>query len=716
VAAPVVRLAAAPFASSPVLGGATRSPFAVSGRGDVLVTLAPGRLVVWSLSSLQFLRTVPVGPDGISALAFDHTGRFLALARYGWQHPEKKRMWFRQEVEIWDTRTWRVVQRLRGLSSDDYELRFSPDGRYLAWRTGGESGVFDLTTGQRIIEAWGPEAFAFRSVASGFELVQVHHGDPTFRYFEISRDGQVRKAPASVIAARRAGELLCGADVSADGRIAATSDYAREKQPENPIEIWSIATGKRLFALPARGKVDSLKLSSDGSRLVIRYWNPAGMEIWDLHTGRRLSFDPLAAPGDSVGFDPKQRRILVAGPETFRVFDARTGQRLVAPTPQVARQHAVDFTPDGRLLAVAGADADVALWDLGRGAPVRHLGGHATGARALAFGPEGRQLAAVDARGSVRLWTVATGQLVWTRTLRDEELSAVAFEPGGDGLVVGSDQGATWLDLRTGAPSPAHAWLKDHGGVETRGLIFSRDGRLLALTLFMHFTVLDRATRRRLALSARRRTMQVLALSPDSQWIAIGHQGYLGGLVDVYHLRKGLGPPTCVPDEDPEEPEDKRGCAPATPWRFALEAPREGDTDCHALAFHPDSRHLAVGEGRHFAVWNLEKRKVAWRSAAHGAAVTSLAFHPGGRYLATAGGDRVVKLWDSKSGRLLASLVCTVEKEWLVFTPGGTVEGSAGAHRLLMWQTEAMGVVPGARLWAQQSRARLLPGLLAKLR
>jgi WD40 repeat protein len=263
--------------------------------------------------------------------------------------------------------------------------------------------------------------------------------------------------------------------------------------------LLDVATGDVVAKLPGQlAKVTALAFSVDGRRLAVASGTPG--------TAGEVRLYALPADGPP---GPQPERVLKGHADII---------------------YALAFRPGGQVLATAGYDRVIKLWDVASGEELRVLKDHSDTVYGLAFSPDGKLLASGSADRAVKVWEADTGARLATLADATDWVYAVAWSPDGRHVAAGgADRSIRVWDVTPATTRLVHSVFA-HEMPVTR-LVYSADGKTL------YSLGEDRAVKAWNADEMKERTVYpkqpeaVLALDvrPDHKQLALGR--YDGALV-----------------------------------------------------------------------------------------------------------------------------------------------------------------------------------------
>jgi len=405
------------------------------------------------------------------------------------------------------------------------------------------------------------------------------------------------------------------------------------------------------------GPVLAAQWSPDES-VVLTASDDKSARIWRAADGHLLaSCDGHSEAVTSAAFSPDGRRIATGGADqALFIWNAADGRRLLGPLPSPP-QHSempsdpsvpfpgpaetahsgtinhIAFAPKAPLLATAGADGRVLVWNVETGACVHSLEAHRGPVQMVQFSADGASLVSAGGDGAARIWKVETGELA--RTL------------GGDGGHKEIIQSAQWSPapgpprvLTAGADGRAILWDAETGdaifscntksvrgeGTLVTGAAFSQAGALFVTANSAGAVqVWDAATGQLLADFVDKEELAPAAVNA----LALDRQGRLAatasdnGVVKLWDARSG---------------------------NLLLRLQHGGSLT--AVAFNREgTRLISSSRDGTVRVWDLPQSRAVRTLNLHAGALEVAALSPDGARIVTASRDGTARLWDTATGQ-----------------------------------------------------------------
>ncbi|MBU0640899.1 MAG: serine/threonine protein kinase [Planctomycetes bacterium] len=370
----------------------------------------------------------------------------------------------------------------------------------------------------------------------------------------------------------------------------------------------------------------------------------------------------------AVAYAPDGRLFASAGDDAVvKLWDTSTFECAAILTQHTGPVRGLDFGPDGRHLASASLDGTIVIWDVASHTPVQVLRGHAGAFHSVCYSRDGTQLVCGADDGTVRVLDAAQGKTIGTLPGHQAAVVFLRFSPDAALLATASTDRMIklWRDLS----GPAIATLTGHrGGVAS--LAFSPDGHTLASGgSDKAFKLWDLATYECTdTIDANNGTVRFLKFSSDGQSLIVC--GWWR--IDVWDLSTRTRRPLAAhgveaADVSPNGRFLAHAGGYARVWPSSVVRLEDIATDAGVLRLSGSSgrRPAAVGPGgRLIAASDAAGRVCLWETATgrllaslegHPNRWSSCHFHPAGRILATCTSGEM-KFWDLATGGMLCAL------------------------------------------------------------
>jgi WD40 repeat protein len=501
------------------------------------------RVLIWDTQTGIILRVITCGTGGLDSVSWSSDGKLLATGGYGtntlkiWnplngdlvKHLGGHRMtisstaWSRdgkwlasasndKTIRLWNTTTWKLDKVLTGHAVRVRCIDWSADSRHLVSADNASKiRVWNIDSGQTTLTLSGRRPIADISWSPDGKKIAGSSYDATMRIWNLqgTLERTITCHDASVMRVNWLGDGSRLVSVDREGDLClsdATTGTLLKKIPshhaiphdlawspngrklaiaceDSHVRVWNIEQRQVISFSGHDGKSLSLAWSSDGEYLAS---GSADGEIQIRHIDSKKILRILHqkdTPVNALAWSPNKNGLLASagGDGIIRLWNPHTGHQAVSLEGHAKGVYALDWSPSGELLVSGGEDRAVRIWNTASGKLQKTLGTHGRRIYCIAWSGDGQSLASTS-HEELWLWKMGdgnvqspsgprklSGHVNWVRD--------VAWSPDGSRLAsTGRDRTLRFWDYQTGRNIST---LRGHAG-QIDSMDFSPNGRTIA--------------------------------------------------------------------------------------------------------------------------------------------------------------------------------------------------------------------------------------------
>jgi WD40 repeat protein len=438
--------------------------------------------------------------------------------------------------------------------------------------------------------------------------------------------------------------------VTSDGSLAVSGSH------DKTIKVWELATGICLKTLQGHTDwVHAVAITADGSWVVTGSLDKTA-RVWNLATGKCLRKLKHRYGVSAVAVTPDDRYLFTGmaytGNNPVQMWDIRTGKCLLKMEGHGHWVEAMAVTPDGNRIVTGSRDRTIRVWSIQTGVCLQVLKGHRDYVLAIAVSSDGTLVVSASADQTIKIWDLDKGVCLRTFSGHMWDILSVAITPDGSRLVSGSwDDTARVWDLTLDTQQPA---VERHTG-QASVAVTSDSRRAITGSIDETIKIWDIQTGECLRTLEQKVAIDAIALTPDNQSVITSswNSVYTGNSINLFKEVVMVG----VIDLHTGN---------------CIQKIVNPTSRTKVIALTPDGHHLLIGgDDRMVKIWNL-KSGSCLQTLQHPDQVGALAVSPDNRLAVSGSADRTIQVWELDTGHLVYSLE-GYHSCWtsVIFTPDG---------------------------------------------
>ena len=356
-----------------------------------------------------------------------------------------------QTIRVWDVASRKELDMLRGHRNEVWRLALLPDGRTLV--SGGKDGavnLWDLSAPHNHREriTWDKPVNAWAFAPDGRSILAQDQDGHLVKWGGQNYDEQ---------------EFILDVEHGTGGFFSNDAGQFAAKLQDGTIGIWDIKQRSSLGALKAVTRREyPVGILAQGGKLMTYSPDDNQEREWNVATNREIQAWPSPAVPQTGGGSPDERWSVIIGLEGSVFLRDLLAQRTTRVDLKVLEPGGINYSADGRYLAVASFLGYVRVWETATWHEVATLRGFRLGTHGAFFSSDGKRLATAGGSlyDTVKLWDTESWQDVLTLSGLGSN-SAIAISGDGNAIASQSNTGLlqiwqapTWQEIEAAEKGP----------------------------------------------------------------------------------------------------------------------------------------------------------------------------------------------------------------------------------------------------------------------